>query len=136
MVRTAESDDPSVAAELAEVTVWAGRAGVRVVAARGELDALSCPGWRETVLAELARADCRVLVVDLGEVAFAGASVLNVLVETRAAAQRAGSELRLVVSSRAVTRLLELTAMSGRFAVYANRPNAVAAVPGGQPVGW
>jgi anti-anti-sigma factor len=120
-----------VAGKLAGGTVELEAPGVRAVTTRGELDACSCPAWREVLMTQLARADCRILIVDLAEVVFAGASVLNVLVETRATAQRDKIDLRLVSCPR-VNHLLELTDLSEQFAVYANRPDAVAALPGTQ----
>jgi anti-anti-sigma factor len=116
------------AGEHAAVSVSAEGPGVRVVTAHGELDAYSYPAWRETLLAQLARDDCEVLVADLAEVRFAGVVVVETLVEAAAAARRSGAELRLVVASPAVARLLRVTGIGERFAVYASLADAVASL--------
>jgi anti-sigma B factor antagonist len=129
MTRAGHQGDSGVPDDLAEVAVEAERPGVRVVTARGELDACSCPAWRETLLTQLAQGDCRLLLVDLAGVAFAGASVLNVLVETREAAQQNEIEMRLVAGPP-VIRLLELLGLSGQFAVYDSPSDALTATSG------
>jgi anti-anti-sigma factor len=136
MVCVNQRDELGEAGKLVGVTVEYVTPGVRIVAARGELDVFTSPEWREALLAQLTREDCRVLVVDLNEVGFAGAVIVNVLLEAHAAGARAGTELRLVLG-RQPRRLLELLGVAGRFSLYARRADAFpAAVPAArEPLG-
>jgi anti-anti-sigma factor len=126
MVPAAGTDESDVVRGLAEVSVAVERSGMRAVTARGELDAFTHTAWREALFHQLARPDTRILLVDLSGVGFAGAVVVEALLEVSAAARRGGIELRLVLGWLA-SRLLELVGMSGQFAVYGSRSEAVAA---------
>ena len=63
-----------------------------------------------------------VLVCDLSGVDFFGASGLSVLLETGCRAAAAGIELRLVVATRPVRRILELTALDRAWPVHDQVP--------------
>ncbi len=110
---------------LAQVTVAVERPGTRAVTARGELDAFTHTAWRDALFDQLARPDCRVLIIDLSEAGFVGALVVDALAEASAAAERGETELRLVLGWLA-NRLLELVGMGGKFPVYDSRSAAVA----------
>jgi anti-sigma B factor antagonist len=98
-----------------------GRSIIRV---GGEIDMLTAPALRETLLAkvDVPAAD---VVLDLDGVSFLASTGLGVLVEAAQRAEAAGTALRLVCSSRAVTRPLELTGLNQLLDVH----DSMAALP-------
>lgn len=100
-------------------------AGALVSVPDAELDLLTCPGWRSELAGALERGDCRVLIVDLSGVTFFGATALGVLVDVRDRAAQCGVELRLIVCSRAVSWPLEVMGLTGHFAIYGRRADAL-----------
>lgn len=107
----------------AEVTTDDGL--LMVAPSDAEVDLLTCPQWHGELLRALERADCRVLIVDLSRVVFFGASGLGVLADVRDRSAQCGVELRLIVCSRPVRRALEVTGLTGSFAVYRSRADAL-----------
>lgn len=85
-----------------------GRSIIRV---GGEIDMLTAPVLRETLLPLVDEPSADV-VLDLDGVTFLASTGLGVLVEAAQRAEAAGAALRLVCSSRAVTRPLELTGLN------------------------
>lgn len=138
-------DDVDGGGELADeltVAVTYPAATLALVRAGGEIDRLTAPRWARALagacaaisfLAEEASADSRPragdgrhgagpaptprLVCDLSGVTFLSAAGLAVLVELSDLAARGGVELRLVVATRRVRRVLELTGLDREFRI-------------------
>lgn len=73
------------------------------------------------------------LVADLSGTAFCDSSGVRVLVEVNRAAVANGTELRLVVPSVPVRRVLELMGVDELLAVHPTLAEAMAGAPGGSP---
>jgi anti-anti-sigma factor len=101
--------------------------GCLVLVPGAELDLLTCRGWHRELIGALQREDCNVLIVDLSRVEFFGAAGLEVLIDVRDRAARCGVELRLIVCSRPVRRLLNMTGLAADFSVYDSRTDALTA---------
>jgi anti-anti-sigma factor len=97
---------------------------VVVVEVVGEVDLLSAPQLRDTVIAVLAN-EPQIVVIDLLEVSFLGSSGLAALME---AEQRAGehTELRVVADGAVTLRPLQVTALDRHLSVYPTRDDALA----------
>ncbi|MFJ8437255.1 STAS domain-containing protein [Kitasatospora sp. NPDC094019] len=67
------------------------------------------------------------VVIDLRGVGFCDSSGLNVLLRTRLAAERAGSELRLAAVPPTVMRVLDLTGARAVFSIHDSVAEALAA---------
>jgi anti-sigma B factor antagonist len=98
-------------------TVVRPRAGTAVLAVEGEVDTLTAPQLEAALSALLDDPD-PVLVVDLGGVTFLASSGLAVLIRAAHRAEAGGRRLRLVASSRAVRRPLEITGADELFDVH------------------
>ncbi len=72
--------------------------------------------------------DESVLVADLGAVTFLASSGLAALIQAAHRAGTTGRALRLVVTNRAVRRLLEITGTDQLFELHTDRSAAVATV--------
>jgi anti-sigma B factor antagonist len=90
----------------------------------GEIDMLTAPQLREVLLAHVDRPSGDV-VVDLDGVTFLASTGLSVLVEVAKHAKTSGSALRLVCTSRAVIRPMELTGLDQAFDLH----TSMAALP-------
>ncbi|MBW4721096.1 STAS domain-containing protein [Saccharothrix obliqua] len=99
--------------------------GVTVVAVGGEIDMLTAPELRTSVLGRLDSGDT--LVLDLSGVSFLGSAGLAVLVEASQHAKRRGTEFRVVAVERAVTRPLAATGLGEVFSVHGSVAEALAA---------
>lgn len=110
---TVESDDPTVV----------------VLRVAGEVDMLTTPLLRSALLRQLDQG-VRLLVVDLQGVTFLGSSGLGVLVEALKAARRQSAILRLVCTTRAVTRPLDVTGLNQVFELHETVEAATADRPG------
>jgi anti-sigma B factor antagonist len=106
---TAASLDPPTA-ELVSVTVSGSGPDVRVHAV-GEVDSTSAPVLREQLDALLDRDDVRELVVDLAQVTFLDSAGLCVLAGAHRRAVRQDVTMRVLASSRAVIRPLQITGL-------------------------
>lgn len=105
---TAASVDPSTT-DLVSVTV--SRAGPVVhVTAVGEVDSTSAPVLREHLEA-LLDGDVREFTVDLGQVTFLDSAGLCVLAAAHRRAVRQDVTMRVLASSRAVIRPLQITGL-------------------------
>lgn len=91
----------------------------------GELDMLTTPKLAESVTRELA-AHPAVLVIDLADVTFLASSAMAAIV---AAHQNAGTDtaVRIVATSRATARPLEVAGLDGYLSVYSSLDDALAA---------
>lgn len=96
-----------------------------VVIAAGEIDMLTATRLQETLIAHLSSRP-ETLVVDLEQVSFLGSMGLTALALTERVAREQNVDLRVVATSRATLRPLEITGMAADFAVYASREEALA----------
>jgi anti-sigma B factor antagonist len=105
---TAASLEPSTT-DLVSVTVAGAGAVVRVTAV-GEVDSTSAPVLREHLEA-LLDGDVREFTVDLGQVTFLDSAGLCVLAAAHRRAVRQDVTMRVLASSRAVIRPLQITGL-------------------------
>jgi anti-sigma B factor antagonist len=82
----------------------------------GEVDAFTAPMLRSVADTQLKRHPSE-LVLDLRGVRFLGSAGLAVLVETQTSADARGIPLRLIATTRPVTRALEVTGLIDLFTV-------------------
>jgi anti-sigma B factor antagonist len=90
-----------------------GQVTVTVV---GEVDTFTAPVLRSSLDTQLEQSP-RELVIDLSGVQFLGSAGLAVLVETQKAARSRDVDLRLIATTRAVTRPLEVTGLIDLFTI-------------------
>lgn len=107
-------NDPRGPDALQLATATEGDAGV--VSAAGELDANSEARLRSAV-DELLTEGCSTLILDLAGISFIDSSGLSALIYAYKRALESGGSLSLRSPSATVTRLLELTGQTERFAV-------------------
>jgi anti-anti-sigma factor len=94
-----------------------------VVEVRGEVDLLTAPRLRETVVAMLDH-EPPVVVIDLLEVGFVGTAGFAALIEAQ---HRTGDRTRLRIAAPArMTRQLQLIGVDRRLACYPTRDEALA----------
>jgi len=87
-----------------------------LIVVSGEVDMLTSPQLRATVLDQLGEAaGVELVVLDLNAVTFLGTSGLAVLIEVREAAHMAGVELRLACTARRVLRPLTIAGLVSLF---------------------
>ena len=98
------------------LTTRTGRDGAVTVSVAGEVDTFTAPTLRSAVDAELVRRPPE-LVLDLRGVRFLGSAGLAALVETQKSADARGIVLRLIATTRPVTRPLEVTGLLDLFTV-------------------
>jgi anti-sigma B factor antagonist len=94
-----------------------------VLAVRGEIDTLTAPAFTAAT-EELLAASGEVLVMDLTEVRFLASSGLAVLISAAHRAEDRGVRLRLVITSRAVRRPLEITGTAALFDLHSDTHSA------------
>jgi anti-sigma B factor antagonist len=94
-----------------------------VLAVRGEIDTLTAPAFTAAT-EELLTASGEILVMDLTEVRFLASSGLAVLITAAHRAEDRGIRLRLVVTSRAVRRPLEITGTAALFDLHSDPESA------------
>jgi anti-sigma B factor antagonist len=105
-------------------------AGQVVVEVSGEVDMLTSPQLRATVLDQLVpEAGTRLLVLDLSGVEFLGTSGLAVLIQVREAVTDARSTLALVCTSRTVLRPLTAAGLTPLFTIHDTLEDALATQP-------
>jgi anti-sigma B factor antagonist len=90
--------------------------GAVTVTVVGEVDTFTAPVLRSTLDAQLEQQP-KELVIDLSGVQFLGSAGLAVLVETQKSARSRDVDLRLVATTRAVTRPLEVTGLIDLFTI-------------------
>jgi anti-anti-sigma factor len=109
-----------------DLTITVDRCGATlVVVVDGDVDLSTAPMLRDALDAAFARAPRRI-VVDLAEVRFLNTAGLQVLLDAH---RRAGprTDLRLVATTRATWRPLQLTRTYESLIIHASRAAAVAA---------
>jgi anti-sigma B factor antagonist len=102
--------------------------GTVVVAVTGEIDLATAGSLRDALSAELA-AGPDVLIVDLDGVEFFTSVGLTTLALTQRSAEERGVALRVIATSRATLRPLQITGMADDLALYASRADAIADQP-------
>ena len=90
--------------------------GVVTVTVVGEVDTFTAPVLRSSLDTQLEQQP-RELVIDLSGVQFLGSAGLAVLVETQKASRTRNVDLRLIATTRAVTRPLEVTGLIDLFTI-------------------
>ncbi len=90
--------------------------GAVTVTVVGEVDTFTAPVLRSSLDTQLEQQP-RELVIDLSGVQFLGSAGLAVLVETQKSARARDVGLRLVATTRAVTRPLEVTGLIDLFTI-------------------
>lgn len=90
--------------------------GVVTVTVVGEVDTFTAPVLRSTLDSQLEQSP-QELVIDLSGVQFLGSAGLAVLVETQKSARSREVALRLIATTRAVTRPLEVTGLIDLFTI-------------------
>ena len=98
------------------LSTTAGEDGAVTVTVVGEVDTFTAPVLRSSLDSQLEQQP-RELVIDLSGVQFLGSAGLAVLVETQKSARSRDVELRLVATTRAVTRPLEVTGLIDPFTI-------------------
>ena len=100
-----------------------------LVVASGELDISATPRL-STVLAMAAARPGGQLVLDLSDVTFIDSTALGTILKAASELEESSTALAVVAPDGPVRRLLEMTNLTGRFALYPTRAEALAA-PGG-----
>ena len=102
--------------------------GQVVIGVAGEVDMLTSPQLRTTVLQQFERdAGVELVVLSLDDVTFLGTSGLAVLIEVREAAHAAGVELRLACTVRRVLRPLTIAGLIPLFDIHETVDEALVA---------
>ena len=98
--------------------------GVSVVTVTGEIDVATAPGLRECLVKQEADG-VSAIVVDLSGVSFIDSTALGVLVGAYRRQVEAGGTLKLVVTEPRILKVLEITALTSVFPVFATVDEAV-----------
>jgi anti-sigma B factor antagonist len=93
-----------------------GEDGAVTVTVVGEVDTFTAPVLRSSLDTQLEQQP-KALVIDLSGVQFLGSAGLAVLVETQKSARSRDVDLRLIATTRAVTRPLEVTGLIDLFTI-------------------
>lgn len=86
-----------------------------VLALAGELDIATVPELRELAYAELDRAECRSVVLDLSELTFLDSTGIGCWVQIRTHAASAGKQVTIRSVPAAVRRVLEISGLLPLF---------------------
>jgi anti-sigma B factor antagonist len=117
--------DPTDTAEFLDTTLTRPSPGTAVLTVQGEIDTLTAPAFT-TATTELVSGPDDTHVIDLTGVRFLASSGLAVLITAAHRAEERGNRLRLVVSTRAVRRPLEITGTDQLFDLYPDLNAAIA----------
>lgn len=88
-----------------------------VLAVRGEIDVSTAPELRERLLG-VAQNGNEVVVVDLSQVTFLDSTALGVLVSALKRFREGDGDLRLVVATGSVTKVLAITGLVEVFPIF------------------
>lgn len=99
--------------------------GVSVVTVTGEIDVATAPDLKECLVTQ-ADDGISAIVVDLSGVSFIDSTALGVLVGAFRRQEEAGGTLKLVVTEPRILKVLEITALTSVFPVFASVEEAVA----------
>jgi len=98
-------------------------AGLGIVSLSGEVDIYTAPQFKECML-ELIDTGVERLVVDMSGVTFIDSTALGVLIGGVRRVHTAGGAMALVVTNRAVERVLSITGLDRVFTIHATREAA------------
>jgi anti-sigma B factor antagonist len=98
--------------------------GVGIVLVSGEVDIYTAPRFKECMLALLDAGADR-LLIDLTGVTFIDSTALGVLIGAVRRVHTAGGAMALVVTNRAVERVLSITGLDRVFTIHATREAAL-----------
>lgn len=98
-----------------------------VVVLSGEVDIFTAPQFKECLL-DLLDDGVRRLVVDLSDVSFIDSTALGVLIGGVRRVHGAGGAMTIVVTTRPVERVLNVTGLDRVFSLHATREEALAAL--------
>jgi anti-sigma B factor antagonist len=100
--------------------------GTVIISASGEVDMVTAPRLEDAARRAIENAPTA-LVLDLGGVSFLSSAGLSVLVRTHKLAKESqdGTELRIVATSPATLRPIQLMGLDDDLAIYATRDEAV-----------
>jgi anti-anti-sigma factor len=99
-----------------------------LVVVTGELDIAATPEL-SAVLAMATASPGDAVILDLGEVTFVDSTALGTILRAGGEIEAADKQLRIVAGEGPVRRLLELTNLTGRFALSPSRDDALGASP-------
>ncbi len=116
---------PGPTSDLLAVDTVVSDGAVRVVCA-GEVDCSTAPALRQALDDAFAGAP-RAVTVDLEAVTFLDSAGLSVLAVAHRTADQAGTRLRVLVATRAVTRALQVTGLWDLLGVEQVQPGVGAA---------
>jgi len=100
------------------------REGVPLIVASGEVDLATSPELREA-LAQMSHGQHRTVVLDLSGVSFLDSTGLSVLVAFHKRFRELGGELRIVVTDRRVTKVMELVGLDDVLVLHASVEQAL-----------
>jgi anti-sigma B factor antagonist len=100
--------------------------GAHLVVAEGELDLAAAPRLA-TVLSMATASPEPAVVLDLLPVRFIDSTALAAIMRAGTDCEAAGKSMIVIVADGPVRRLLEITNLTGRFRVFADRDAALAA---------
>ena len=98
--------------------------GLGIVVLSGEVDIYTAPRFKECMVG-LFDAGLDRLVVDMSAVTFIDSTALGVLIGGVRRAHTAGGAMALVVTNRAVERVLSITGLDSVFTIHATREAAL-----------
>ena len=101
--------------------------GVPVIIPPAEIDLANAGALRDAIAS--AGTGRATIVVDMTATEFCGSSGISVLVWAHKRARAGGGELRLVMGSHAVYRVLKVTGVDRVLRIFTSLPEAVAASP-------
>lgn len=96
-----------------------------ILTVRGEIDVSTAPELRDK-LVQVNQQGHSTVVVDLSAVTFLDSTALGVLVSGLKRFRSAGGDLRLVVTGRSVSKVLEITGLVDVFKIFETAQAAVA----------
>jgi anti-anti-sigma factor len=99
-------------------------AGVPVVSAPGEIDVTNVCGLRDAIRS-CTNAEGATLVVDMSETTFCDSAGMNQIVRAHQRAVAASGELRLVVGSASVMRILAIVGIDRMLPIYTSLDEAL-----------
>jgi len=102
--------------------------GILCVTVEGRLDAVTVPGFEQTLQRRLAEGQYRI-IVDLGAVSYISSSGLRALLTMRRQARSRGGEVMLCRLHPRVHEILEMVGFLSVFSVYATCQEAAGAFP-------
>jgi anti-sigma B factor antagonist len=98
--------------------------GFGIVVLSGEVDIYTAPQFKQCML-ELLDAGVEKLVIDLSAVTFIDSTALGVLIGGVRRVHSVGGAMALVVTNRAVERVLSITGLDRVFSLHATRAAAL-----------